>query len=145
MSQNKIYTFFLPSYVDFPISLKARSEKNKKRLAAGKPFNRKQLNLNVYRNINFMVNNQMKQLFKPISGELFKAEKIRITYFVEKKMKRLFDTRNTSDVVDKFFCDWLVENGCIPDDNFMHVCHGGDDGIYGCVTDRVIATVEVLK
>jgi len=139
-----IYTFYLPTYIDFPISLKARSEKNKKRLAAGTPYNRKYLNLNTYRNLNFIVNNQMKQLFKPIQGELFKAEKIRITYFVEKKMKRLFDTRNITDIVDKFFCDWLVKNGYIPDDNFMHVCHGGDDGIYGCITDRVIATVEVI-
>jgi hypothetical protein len=103
------------------------------------------LNLGIYRNLNYIVNNQMKQLFKPISGEVFKAEKIRISYFVEKRHKRLFDTRNITDVVDKFFCDWLVNNDFIPDDNFMHVCHGGDDGIYGRKEDRVIATVEVLK
>ncbi len=138
-------TFYLPSFVDLPISSRARSAKNIKRLQEGKPYNRKQLNMNVYRNLNFMVNNQMKQLFKPIHGELFKAEKIRITYFVEKKMRRLFDTKNITTVVDKFFCDWLVKNECIPDDNFMHVCYGGEDGAMGCVTDRVIATVEVLK
>lgn len=143
-NDNRTYTFYLPSYIDLPISPKARSKNNKKRLAEGKPFNRKYLNLNVYRNLDPFANDQMKKLFKPLSGELFKAEKIRISYYVEKKMKRLFDTRNISDVVDKFFCDWLVENECIPDDNFMHVCHGGDDGIYGCITDRVIATVEVL-
>lgn len=142
---NDALTFYLPSYIDLPISQKARSAKNIKRLKEGKPYNRKQLNMNVYRNLNFMVNNQMKQLFEPLNDLLFTAEKIRISYYVEKKMNRLFDTKNITTVVDKFFCDWLVKNGCIPDDNFMHVCYGGEDGTMGCVADRVIATVEVLK
>ena len=145
MSENIIHKFYLPSYIDIPISLKCRSKTNKKRLAEGKPWNRYYLNLNVYRNLHQHTENQLKKMFKPIKCERFEAEKIRITYFVEKKQKRLFDSRNITDIVDKYFCDWLVENKYIPDDNFMHVCHGGDDGIYGCVTDRVVATVEVLK
>ena len=130
-NDNKTHTFYLPLFVMLPLKTKA----DKKMM----------LNLGVYRNLHYMVNNQMKQMFKPIQGEVFKAEKIRISYYVEKKMRRLFDTKNITTVVDKFFCDWLVKNGCIPDDNFMHVCYGSEDGIMGCVTDRVIATVEILK
>ena len=128
---NKTHTFYLPTFV-----MLSRVTKKDKRL---------DLNLNVYRNLHPMVNNQVKQIFEPIQGEVFTAEKIRISYYVEKKMRRLFDTKNITTVVDKFFCDWLVKNGCIPDDNFMHVCYGSEDGIMGCVTDRVIATVEILR
>lgn len=127
----RTYTFYLPTFVILP-----RKTKKDRRIA---------LNLNVYRNLNYMVNNQMKLIFEPIQGEVFKAEKIRISYYVEKKMRRLFDTKNITSIVDKFFCDWLVKNGCIPDDNFMHVCYGSEDGIMGCVTDRVIGTVEILR
>lgn len=141
---NKII-FDLPLYIDIPLSPKARSEKNKKRIAKGTPYTRHMLNLNIYRNMPYHLNNELKRRFKPLRGNMFKAEKIRISYYVEKKMNRLFDTRNITDVVDKFFCDWLVKNRCIPDDNFMHVSYGGDDAMMGCITDRVIATIEVLK
>jgi hypothetical protein len=129
-NDNKTYTFYLPLFVMLP---RVRTQDKKM-----------MLNMNIYRNLNFMVNNQMKQIFEPIKGNIFKAEKIKISYFVEKKMRRLFDTKNITTVVDKFFCDWLVKNECIPDDNFMHVCYGGEDGTMGCITDRVIATVEII-
>ena len=130
-NDNKTYIFYLPTFVMLP-----RKTKADKRIS---------LNLNIYRNLHPMVNNQVKQIFEPIKREVFKAEKIRISYYVEKKMRRLFDTKNITTVVDKFFCDWLVKSGYIPDDNFMHVCYGSEDGTMGCVTDRVIATVEILK
>lgn len=102
------------------------------------------LNMNVYRNLHHQTNNQIKQLFRPISGKRFKAFKIRISYKVYKPTKRLYDVKNITTVVDKFFCDWLVKYGFIPDDNILHVCYGGEEGFNEATAPKVIAEVEVL-
>lgn len=125
------YKFILPTSVILP-----RKTKDDKKI---------QLNMNVYRNLNHFTNNQIKQEFRPIKIEIFRAEKIRISYFVEKRTKRIFDTRNITDVVDKYFLDWLVKMKMIPDDNFNHVCYGREDGINDCEHDRVVAMIEVIK
>ena len=103
------------------------------------------LNLNVYRNLHFQVNNQVKELFKPIEADQFKAEKISIGYLVRKTTKRKYDTMNIISIVDKFFLDWLVENEYIPDDTCNNVIYDGIVGDNDCKKDEVLATVTILK
>lgn len=80
------------------------------------------LNLNVYRNLNFIVNNQAKQIFKQAVATQLKDVKlnapIEIIYTLYPKTKRSLDIANILCIVDKFFCDALVECGCIEDDNY---------------------------
>lgn len=125
------YIYHLPTSVLLP-----RVTKADKRIA---------LNLNVFRNLNHHVNNEVKQSFKPDKIEIFRANKIKVTYFVEKKSKILFDPHNTVAIVQKCFADWLVKMKMIPDDNFKHYVDGGCDGINGCEQSRVIATITVLE
>ena len=104
------------------------------------------LNLNVYRNLHHQSLSQMKRAFYPIGiPEGFKAEKIRITYHVQKKTKRKYDIMNVVSIVDKCFCDWMVTAGYIPDDNLDHVDYGQITGENGCDENRVIAEIEILE
>ena len=48
-------------------------------------------------------------------------ERVEITYTLYPKTKRLCDISNILSIVDKFYCDALVELGRIPDDNYEHV------------------------
>lgn len=123
--------FILPTSVILP-----RKTKEDKRVA---------LNLNVFRNTKPVVNNQIKQLFRPDKIEIFRATKIRISYHVEKKSKRKYDIMNIISIVDKFFLDWLVSNRMIPDDNLYCVDYGGTTGANGCEESRVIASIEIIK
>ena len=126
------YTFELPLYVMLPRKTKA----DKKVM----------LNMNVYRNMHHAVNNQVKSSFCPLSlPEHFKAEKIKISYVVEKTTKRKFDTMNIVSIVDKCFLDWMVYWLIIPDDSFDNVEYGSITGKNDCKTDRVVATVEILN
>lgn len=83
------------------------------------------LNLNVYRNLNFIVNNQMKvafadQLKDQIACNFVLAKMpppYRFTYTLFQETKRKTDVANVCCVVDKFCCDSLVTLGVIPDDN----------------------------
>ena len=83
------------------------------------------LNLNIYRNLNFMVNNQMKHIFKEQVAPRLVGLKIdtpiEITYTVFYPTKRLADISNVCCVVDKFFCDTLVETGVLEDDNYTYI------------------------
>ena len=109
-----------------------------------KPDKKFMLNLNVYRNTHHQTLTAAKKAFQPISGKSFTANKIRISYVVEKTTKRRFDTNNIVSIVDKFFCDWLVNNGCIVDDNCDIVSYGYIEGLSTCEQSRVIAKIEIL-
>ena len=75
------------------------------------------LNLNQYRNTHYQVLAKMKREFSPIGDyELFVANKIKIKYILHHKTRRKTDLMNWVSICDKFFLDWLVSNGCIPDD-----------------------------
>lgn len=83
------------------------------------------LNLNVYRNLHYIVNNQAKEIYnelmKPyLSGLKFKGP-ISLTFQLFKKTRRKTDRSNILSIVEKFFCDALVHYGCIPDDNDDHI------------------------
>jgi hypothetical protein len=49
---------------------------------------------------------------KPIEGT------IKIIYVIHGKDARKFDVGNVGAVLDKFFCDCLVKNGILQDDNY---------------------------
>lgn len=46
---------------------------------------------------------------------------IRLTFVLRKKDKRKIDRANVLSIHEKFFCDALVELGCIPDDNDNYI------------------------
>lgn len=87
------------------------------------------LNLNDYRNTHYQVLNKAKIIFKNQllinHPELYriKASRVEIEYFIERCDNRIFDTKNIESIVDKFFCDALVESGCIHDDNYNYVTY----------------------
>lgn len=85
---------------------------------------KKALNLNVYRNLHFIVNNQMKQIYKETMAEQLKTLRfgqIELTFVLYKASNRKIDRSNILCIVEKFFCDCLTELGCIPDDNDNYI------------------------
>mgnify|MGYP003557456731 CR=1 FL=1 len=83
------------------------------------------LNLNIYRNAHYQTLNKMKVEFsKVIEPELMKLpsfKSINLTYTLYPKTKRLCDIANVCSIVDKFFCDALVNIGKLPDDNYEYL------------------------
>lgn len=83
------------------------------------------LNLNQYRNAHFFkLNNSKtsyKALMKPQIEQLPVFNKISITYTVFFGSKRKTDISNVCSIVDKYFCDALVELGKLPDDNYDYI------------------------
>jgi hypothetical protein len=51
---------------------------------------------------------------------MFKADKIRVHYTLVWNNNRRTDFMNWIAVADKYFLDWLVSMGCIPDDDIKH-------------------------
>ena len=94
------------------------------------------LNLNQYRNSHYFVLNRAKMDYKAIMKEqieqLPEFEQVSIQYTVFLGSQRKTDISNVCSVVDKFFCDALVEFGKLPDDNYnciknVKYCFGGID------------------
>lgn len=92
------------------------------------------MNLNAYRNWNFIVSNMLKNTFSEtlecVLSDLKIKDELFITYKLYKASNRRSDKNNVICIVDKFLCDSLVKWGCIEDDN--------DDFIlstYSCKTE----------
>lgn len=83
------------------------------------------LNLNFYRNAHYQTLNKMKVEFsKVIEPELIKLpsfKSVDLTYTLYPRTKRLCDIANICSIVDKFFCDALVNLGKLPDDNYQYI------------------------
>jgi hypothetical protein len=83
------------------------------------------LNLNVYRNLHFQVNNQAKNVYNMLMYSQLRDIKltppIDMSFILYKKTKRLVDSSNIYCIVEKFFCDALVHWGCIKDDNDEYI------------------------
>ena len=83
------------------------------------------LNLNPYRNANFHTLNNAKlkfaKLVTPLLRGLPQMDRVSLVYTLYVKDKRLVDTNNICCIVDKFFCDTLVEAKKIVDDNYTVV------------------------
>lgn len=84
------------------------------------------INLNQYRNWHYIANNNVKKKYKEavygqLYGKMF-ATPIEIEFTLYKGSKRKIDRANVLSIHEKFFCDAMVDLGCIEDDN--------DDYIY---------------
>jgi Holliday junction resolvase RusA-like endonuclease len=105
-----IYTFTAPLYLILAKSLK------------GKKYH---LNLNNYRNWRSAVSNNLKKKYKEVVSSQLQGIKltapveIKFTYI--KSQNRKVDRANVLSVHEKFFCDALVESGCLPDDNDLYI------------------------
>ena len=96
-----------PLFIDLP-----RKTKKDKRVY---------INLNTYRNLHYISNNQAKEIYteqmaEQLSGKKFKTP-IRLKFTLFKKTKRKTDRANILSITEKFFCDALVKYNCIKDDN----------------------------
>lgn len=83
------------------------------------------MNINTYRNLHHMVLNKSKIAFKKaVIGDLVGLpvmDKVKLEYTLHPKTRRLCDVANVCSIVDKYFCDALVEVGKLPDDNYIHL------------------------
>ena len=83
------------------------------------------LNLNQYRNAHYFTLNNAKKEFKSQMEKQITAlpslVQVWIVYELYLPSKRKADTSNICSIVDKFFCDALVELGKLPEDNYEHV------------------------
>jgi hypothetical protein len=129
----------LEGYVSFDVPLFVETGIKKKK--------KHYLNLNLYRNMPFHLNNNLKKTMKELvleAGLDFKYDKFTIVYTLHLPDNRLRDISNVCSIVDKYVCDALVENGNIPDDNYQHL----DTVTYKfgsvCI-DNPRCTVEVIQ
>lgn len=90
-------------------------------LAKRKNGKKYHLNLNQYRNWRPVVSNNLKIKYKDTIWKQFKGIKLQppviIRFTLHKSSKRRIDRANVLSIHEKFFCDALVEAGCLPDDN----------------------------
>lgn len=127
MSNSALHTLHLPIYLQLS-----------KRIS---------LNLNWYRNAHHFILNSTKQTYAPFKLSMFKADKIRVNYTLVWNNNRRTDFMNWIAVADKYFLDWLVSMGCIPDDDLKHY----DACTVACRIDTtvmegyIIADVEVVE
>jgi len=79
------------------------------------------INLNAYRNWDFRVSNIVKIKFKEMIKEqiikLPKFNKIKLEFILYRPTRRKGDRSNVHSIVEKFFCDALVEFEKLEDDN----------------------------
>ena len=83
------------------------------------------VSLNPFRNAHYFTLNKMKRYYKILLNsqikELPKFDKVRITYTLFPKTKRLCDLMNQVCIQSKFFEDALVEADKIKDDNYLYI------------------------
>lgn len=79
------------------------------------------INLNNYRNWHYIVSNNLKKAYKELVTPYIKNLKIdyliKLEFVMYRPDNRVVDRANVLCIHEKFFCDALVESGCIPDDN----------------------------
>ncbi len=82
------------------------------------------LTLNNYRNWHFQVSNNVKKKFKKMITDQLDFEikgQVKIQYYYYSPNNAVRDLMNVTSVIDKFFQDALVENGCIEADDLSIV------------------------
>ena len=120
-----------PLYVDLP-----RKTKKDKRVY---------INMNSYRNLHFLVNNQVKKMYleavrSQLEGLTIQTP-VEITYKVYKKTARRLDKMNVVAITSKYLLDAITELGCWEDDNDDHV---KTEIILPTELDRANSRVEVI-
>lgn len=101
------------------------------------------LNLNWYRNVNYIVNNQVKQTYCELMAEqlewqIFNKPNIQYKIFYGRAWRH--DKMNVGAVISKYFLDSLVHYGCIEDDSDEFV--GTETFLYGGV-DKLNPRCEI--
>ena len=95
-----------------PTFLTLSSKKGNKNIA---------INLNIYRNLHFAIENKCKRMFKDeVKSQLLGIEiatPVEVTYKVFKKSKRNLDKMNVVSIASKYLMDAITEFGCWEDDN----------------------------
>ena len=83
------------------------------------------LNMNVYRNTHYHVLNKTKIEYKKAIQEqldlVSPMQKVKLTFTLYPKTKRLCDISNILSIHDKYFCDALVEAEKLTDDNYQYL------------------------
>jgi|TARA_B110000908_G_C10264783_1_gene462660 Holliday junction resolvase RusA-like endonuclease len=120
-----------PLYVDLP----RKTTKDK----------RVYINMNSYRNLHFLVNNQVKKMYleavrSQLEGLTIQTP-VEITYKVYKKTARRLDKMNVVAITSKYLLDAVTELGCWEDDNDDHV---KTEIILPTELDRANSRVEVI-
>lgn len=81
------------------------------------------INLNNYRNAHYQTLSKAKKLFgEEVFQQIFtlpKMKKVKLVYTIFPQRK--CDISNVCSIADKFFCDELVKNKKLVDDDFKHV------------------------
>jgi hypothetical protein len=93
------------------------------------------LNLNAFRNWKHFTANDVKVQYSQamedqLAGIKFTCPiELKFTYY--KAQNRTSDRSNVISIVEKFFCDAMVQHGCIPDDNdnYIRASHAYSGGI----------------
>lgn len=111
---------------------------------------RRPLNLNVYRNLHHFQLDAQKKDFAANVKDLLRdypyAERVWIHYTIFAPSRRRMDTMNVGSVLDKYFCDVLVSEKKIPDDDNKHVIFSSFS--FGGVSDLdgyALVTINILK
>ena len=113
------------------------------------------INLNFYRNAHFRKLAYQKKAFLKEIRSLVEGlpvyNKFTVHYTIFAKDKRKFDIANVACILDKYFCDTLVELGKVPDDNYdylkdIHFTFGGIVGeAYAIVTITPVEEERSMK
>ena len=102
------------------------------------------INMNSYRNLHYLVNNQVKKMYLEAVREQLEGVTIQtpveITYKVYKKTSRRLDKMNVIAITSKYLLDAITELGCWEDDNDEHV---KTETILPTELDRANSRVEV--
>jgi len=101
-----------PLYADFGINRRT-----------GK-VNRYYYNLGAYRNWHYAVSNKLKKHYKSVirpQVDGMQFDYITLTFVLHRGDNRVVDRANILSIHEKFFCDALVECGCLPDDNDSYI------------------------
>ena len=102
------------------------------------------INMNSYRNLHYLVNNQVKKMYLEAVREQLEGLTIQtpveITYKVFKKTSRRLDKMNVVAITSKYLLDAITELGCWEDDNDDHV---KTEVILPTELDRANGRVEV--
>lgn len=108
------------------------------------------LNMNTYRNACYHLLSDAKINFKNqlllTYPELLKikAHQLKLSYIIFPHNAGLFDTRNITTVVDKFFLDALVTAGTIPDDNYLIVQYDAPDTVFNGIPSSEQKNKKIL-
>jgi len=112
-------------------------------LSSGKPF---KMNLNVYRNAHYRVLHEAKKAFSELIWDcvapLPKMQGCTLKYSIHPLTRRKIDISNVGSVVDKFFCDLLVQSGKLPDDNYERIPEVSY--VFGGLSDSGHAYVKIF-